>query len=114
MTECTPEVRVQLQGIPYLRPVTNQPQRLDWVDRSLGLFLFSSIGRMLAATYYVSTSGSDSNPGSWPALAHYSESRQHRRGGDTVTVRAGTYYERVQINVSGTTSQPITFQGSGV
>jgi hypothetical protein len=65
-----------------------------------------------AATYYVSPSGSDTNPGSsaqpWRNIQKAANSVA---AGDTVMVKAGTYYERVQINVNGTASQPITFQG---
>ncbi len=62
--------------------------------------------------YYVSPTGSDSNPGTinqpWKTIQHAANSVS---AGDTVFVRAGNYNEIVTINVSG--SQPggyITFR----
>ena len=62
--------------------------------------------------FYVSGTGSDSNPGSlsapWRTIQHAANSVQ---AGDTVYVLAGTYNEMVQIAVSGSaTAGPITFQ----
>jgi len=63
-------------------------------------------------SYYVSTTGSDSNPGSlaapWRTIQHAVNSVQ---AGDTVYVLAGVYNEAVSIAVSGSaTAGPITFQ----
>ncbi|MGB7436355.1 MAG: putative Ig domain-containing protein [Candidatus Acidiferrum sp.] len=62
--------------------------------------------------YYVSPSGSDSNPGTqlspWKTIQHAADSVQ---AGDTVYVMAGTYNESVTIAVSGSAaSGPVTFQ----
>jgi parallel beta-helix repeat protein len=100
--------------MPYLRPVTDHPRLgLIGLIAVLAFVLLDSVNaNAVAATYYVSTSGSDSNPGSssqpWRTIQ---KAANTAAAGDTVTVRAGTYYERVQINVSGTSSQRITFQG---
>ncbi|MGB9512457.1 MAG: putative Ig domain-containing protein [Candidatus Acidiferrum sp.] len=54
------------------------------------------------STYYVSPSGSDSNPGTqlspWKTIQHAADSVQ---AGDTVYVMAGTYNESITIAVSG-------------
>jgi hypothetical protein len=75
----------------------------------LGSFLVLLSGQAGASTYYVSTSGNDSNPGSsskpWKTIQHACNSVA---SGDTVLVHGGTYGERVTIkrpmtleNVSG-------------
>ena len=61
---------------------------------------------------YVSTAGSDSNPGTqaapWRTIQHAAETA---RAGSTVNVRAGIYEELVSINVSGNASDGfITFR----
>jgi len=63
------------------------------------------------ATFYVSTSGRDSNPGSlsapWRTIQHAANSVA---AGDTVYVRAGVYNEYVSIPVSGSaTAGYLTF-----
>jgi len=61
--------------------------------------------------YYVSTSGSDSNPGTitqpWKTIQHAANTVS---AGDYVYVRGGQYNERVTINVSGSSGNFITFQ----
>lgn len=65
----------------------------------------------IAATYYVSTSGSDSNPGTqsqpWRNINYAAGKVQP---GDTVLVRGGVYYELVTSRVNGTSSARITFK----
>ncbi|HSJ54912.1 MAG TPA: right-handed parallel beta-helix repeat-containing protein, partial [Anaerolineae bacterium] len=70
---------------------------------------------VLAATlYYVSTSGSDSNPGTsdrpWRTIQKAANTMV---AGDTVTVRAGDYPERVQVSRSGSSGSQITYQAEG-
>ena len=59
-------------------------------------------------TYYVSTTGSDSNPGTitspWGTLK---KATGKVVACDTVYVRGGTYVEAININASGTASAPI-------
>jgi hypothetical protein len=63
-------------------------------------------------TYYVSPTGSDSNNGTsqtsaWATIQHAANIVQP---GDTATVLAGTYNERVSVSSSGQNGKPITFQ----
>jgi hypothetical protein len=62
-------------------------------------------------TYYVAVGGSNEAPGTkgqpWATIGHAVE---QLRPGDTLFVRGGTYFERPEINVSGTAAAPITIQ----
>ncbi|MEM5774346.1 MAG: right-handed parallel beta-helix repeat-containing protein, partial [Anaerolineaceae bacterium] len=62
-------------------------------------------------TYYVSPSGSDSNPGTqsapWKTIG-YAANRMS--AGKTLYVRGGTYRESFTISVSGTSSSPINIE----
>jgi len=64
-----------------------------------------------AATYYVATNGSDSNPGSssqpWATLQHAVDSIT---AGDTVIVRSGNYAGFRKTDLSGTSVAPITIK----
>ena len=65
----------------------------------LGLLLTAS--RSQAAEYYVSPSGSDSNPGTIAATLRYVAKGGQRAGaGDTVWLRGGTYKHTKQITLS--------------
>jgi MYXO-CTERM domain-containing protein len=75
--------------------------------------LFSSTS--LAANYYVDNANpqaGDSNPGSeaapWATIQHAVDSLT---GGDTVTVKAGTYPERIVVSKGGTAGAKITLIG---
>ena len=63
-----------------------------------------------ATDRFVSPAGKDTNPGTltapWKTIQKAASSA---KAGDNVFVRAGTYKEKVQINVSGTATAPITF-----
>jgi Protein of unknown function (DUF1565) len=70
------------------------------------------ITALLGAAFYVSTAGSDSNPGTisspWRTIQHAANSVQ---AGDKVYVRGGVYNESVNISVSGSgVAGPITFE----
>lgn len=72
-------------------------------------------GSVSAATqYYVSTSGSDSNPGTstqpWRTIQKAANTMV---AGDTVIVRSGDYPERVQVSRSGSSGAQITFEAEG-
>jgi hypothetical protein len=80
------------------------------VSISLATSLFAQSG----STFYVSTSGSDSNNGSasapWLTIQHAANTVT---AGATVIVEAGTYNESVTFSTSGTSSEPIVFNGQG-
>ncbi len=63
-------------------------------------------------TYFVSTSGNDSNLGTYSAPYATIEAATNRLDpGDTVMIRGGTYYDRVlQLTRGGTSDRPITVQ----
>ncbi|OGO81702.1 MAG: hypothetical protein A2Y21_11355 [Clostridiales bacterium GWC2_40_7] len=94
----------------------------SYFSKSLILFslcvLFAAISLMLfsipvsaATTYYVATTGSDWNDGSinspWRDINY---AVNHVSAGDTINVRAGTYWERVVFGVSGSAGNIITLQ----
>lgn len=66
------------------------------------------------STFYVSTTGSDSNSGSssapWLTIQHAASTAT---AGATVIVEAGTYHESVTFSTSGTSAEPIVFNGRG-
>ncbi|SDR91804.1 Chondroitinase B [Paenibacillaceae bacterium GAS479] len=65
-----------------------------------------------ATSYYVSTSGSDSNAGTSTGAAFKTlqKAANTANAGDTVFVMAGTYNQKLKITKSGTSGSPITFQ----
>jgi len=74
-------------------------------------FLFFG-SQALAADYYVSTTGSDTNLGiqsqPWRTIQKAADSAQP---GDKVHIGPGIFYERVKVNVSGNSTSGIVFQG---
>src|ERR1017187_8339438 len=75
------------------------------------LMLVPSLAGQTKATYYVSTTGNDSNPGTigspWLTIQHAASSVS---AGATVYVFGGVYNESVNFPTSGTASAPISFQ----
>jgi hypothetical protein len=69
----------------------------------------NNLSAQSVAQYYVSTSGSDSNPGTqsqpWKTIQ---KAANTANAGDTIFVMAGTYNEAVIIQRAGTSSNPIT------
>src|SRR5438132_399158 len=66
----------------------------------------------VARQFYVATTGNDSNPGTstsapWRTIQH---AMSIATPGSTVNIMAGTYQERLTLNVSGTPGNYITFQ----
>jgi len=78
---------------------------------ALVFLLAPSLAAQAGSSYYVSTSGSDSNPGSlgspWLTIQHAANSVS---AGATVYVYGGVYSEAVNFPASGTASAPIIFQ----
>jgi hypothetical protein len=75
------------------------------------MVLAASLAGQTGSTYYVSTSGTDSNPGTagspWLTIQHAADTVT---AGATVYVFGGVYNESVNFPASGTASAPITFQ----
>lgn len=78
------------------------------------VLMFLGKGRVYAATYFVSPSGSDSNTGTesapWKTIQ---KSANTMVAGDTVKIHAGVYNEQVKPANSGTASQYITYANYG-
>lgn len=71
----------------------------------------ASHGTALAAGYYVSTGGSDSNAGTLARPWRTFQVASNRlRAGDTLYVRAGTYFERPNVSATGTAATPIVIR----
>jgi hypothetical protein len=79
---------------------------------SASILLLASLAASsaLATDRFVSPTGRDTNPGTlaapWKTIQ---KAANTAKAGDNVFVRAGIYKEKVQINVSGTATAPITF-----
>jgi len=65
-------------------------------------------------TYYIATNGNDLNPGTqalpWRTIQHAAD---NVNAGDTVLIKAGTYYGAFRLTVSGAPDNYITFQNYG-
>ena len=76
------------------------------------LFAFGSFTLSFATDYYVSPSGNDGNTGSvgapWQTLQYAVDQLQ---AGDVLHVGAGSYNEKITLNVSGTAGNPIRITG---
>ena len=78
----------------------------------LMIFSLSVIGEAFASTFYVSPNGSDSSNGSGKAPFRTIQKAADIVGsGDRVVIKAGIYNEMVIIKSSGTSSNPIVFEG---
>ena len=74
---------------------------------------FASSDR-LVSTYYVSLTGSDSNPGTVSApFKTFTKAASTLVAGDVLQVMAGTYTDTLTLATSGTASAPITVIGNG-
>ena len=90
---------------------------INFIMAVLIIFIFSVDNQHPATaaasgSYYVSTSGSDRNSGTekepWKTIQKAAESTVP---GSTVYIKAGTYYERINIEVSGVSAkQPVIFR----
>ncbi len=78
---------------------------------SVCLILALSAGSTLAATYYVSPTGSSSNPGTEASPWSLSKANASLVAGDTAILMDGTYGSvRIQPSNSGTAGNPITYR----
>jgi hypothetical protein len=96
---------------PATVTVTAVSQASSSVSASAVVTITAAATTGTGASFYVATTGNDSNAGTisspWKTIQHAASSVH---AGDTVYVRAGTYNESVTIAVSGTASEPVTFQ----
>jgi len=75
------------------------------------LFLICFAYYSNAATYYVSTSGNDTNSGSLTApFKTFDKAIAVMQAGDECIIRGGTYRQTLTIAKDGTTGNPITFK----
>ena len=73
----------------------------------LSLLMMTTSAAACADTFYVSTSGSDQNPGSVEKpLRTIQEAADTARAGDTILVRGGLYSEHVVLRFSGQDGRP--------
>jgi hypothetical protein len=79
------------------------------------LMLAQSLTAQVGAVYYVSTTGNDSNPGTfaapWLTIQHAANTAT---AGATVSVMGGVYNEFVSFPNSGSAGEPITFQSDPI
>ena len=97
-------------------PTRNPPpqRRTTWLRHPLLTILLVTWAHCSwATTYYVATTGDDSNAGTSVESPFKTVQRGVSRAsaGDTVLVRGGTYREQVEMNVAGTADQYITVAG---
>src|SRR5215469_4633667 len=108
-----PEV-LTLGSLP-LRPVQRALHRKANVKFSILLALLLGVSGAFgqsSTSFYVATTGNDSNPGTqtspWRTVQHAADTA---RAGSTINVRAGIYEELVTIHASGNPSEGyITFK----
>jgi parallel beta-helix repeat protein len=64
-----------------------------------------------AANYYVSLTGSDTNPGTESApFRTFAKGVSTMVAGDTLLISGGTYLERISVSKSGTSGSPLTIK----
>ena len=75
----------------------------------------ASEGEPTGQQFYVATNGNDANSGTEPAEAWRTiqKAMNSATPGSTVNIMAGTYRERLTLNVSGSEGNHITFQPNG-
>ena len=65
-----------------------------------------------SCSHYVATDGDDSSPGTSPsnAWATFPHAFTQLRPGDTLCILDGTYYQSLDVTISGEPGNPITFR----
>ena len=107
----------QVRGsIVGLAPDTNYEVRVTFVGGAGGEVIgqiktkSENIPLGSGKTYYVSTSGNDTNPGTeQQPFKTIQKAADSVAAGDTVYVKGGTYNEQIRITASGTAGNYITF-----
>jgi parallel beta-helix repeat protein len=94
----------------YRRAISKNARRYKMKIFASVLIILLTVTNVYAADYYVSKSGSDSNPGTeaqpWKTIQ---KAANTLTAGDTVYIKAGTYKERVIVQNSGTAGNYITY-----
>jgi hypothetical protein len=83
---------------------------MNLTDRFLSYFLLFLATPLLAATYYVSPTGSDSNSGTSTNSPWLWQASHTLQPGDTVYFLGGTYTNDLGFDGMGLTNMPITYQ----
>ncbi len=95
------------------------PRFGDWIwgprnrrlARAAALVDILETRQLLSATWFVSPTGSDQNPGTYAKpFEHIQTAANVARPGDHVEIRAGVYHESVAPQYSGTATAPIIFE----
>src|SRR6185437_4163631 len=91
------------------------PQKLSILLSVLFVAIFIAAQAFAGNTFYVTTSGNDSNPGTqalpWGTIQ---KAANTMAAGDSVIVGSGNYSgQRATITKSGTSGNPITYQAQG-
>ena len=72
------------------------------------ILLIIGTTELYATTYYVSTTGSDTNVGTFVApFATIQHGSNQLLPGDSLIVRGGIYFEKIYLNTSGAVNNPI-------
>src|SRR3990167_6681558 len=100
LTPNTPyDVRLTVGGIVYTGAISTKNDQLSFGTGN---------------TYYVATTGSDSNSGTSAApFKTIQKAANTVVAGDTVKIKTGTYVEKVTVSKSGTSGNPISFANNG-
>jgi hypothetical protein len=87
---------------------------MAWQASSASASDLAYLEGQLGSTYYVSTGGSDSNPGTLSApLRTVGHAASQAGAGSTVLIEGGNYAEDVKLEVSGAAGSPIVFEADG-
>jgi len=100
----------QVQYVYMFRAERSVMRVIMWRVTCVFVVIMFSGASLEAGTYYVATTGNNSNPGTevepWLTIQ---KAANTLNAGDTVLIRQGTYSERVSMNRSGLPGAPITF-----
>jgi len=106
----SPEGLIPKLKLKSMNPKTSKIKLIFFLSILYAILLLPKISQA-AATYYVATNGSDINPGTnaqpW---ATFSKAMTILQPGDTLLIKDGTYYQSLDVTISGTAGNPITIK----